>query len=214
MMYPPCPPWVGWYSLWTLPPMHFHPGWSGPAGGFGHGGFHAGDSCYGSIGHQQDRKALRQENWMVWFPRRHLQLLINRTSGGCPRMELLLVDQGTPRVRQGRGAKLQPTMTKQSPMRREVQMRWQQNRIGSQMRRQRPREKPRPARSGLQTRQFSFVGFRIEEDIEDYRARGGTSTSLLSSMTHTQLEEEDLTDEGALQHHPPGDLDKARMEGE
>jgi hypothetical protein len=65
------------------------------------------------------------------------------------------------------------------------------------MRRQRPREKPRPAHSSLQTGQFSFVGFRIEEDIKDYRARGGISTSLLSSMTHTQPEEEDLTDEGA-----------------
>jgi hypothetical protein len=32
MMYPPCPPWAGWYGLWALPPMYFHPGWSGPAG--------------------------------------------------------------------------------------------------------------------------------------------------------------------------------------
>jgi hypothetical protein len=30
MMYPPCPPWAGWYGPWTSPLMHFHPGWSGP----------------------------------------------------------------------------------------------------------------------------------------------------------------------------------------
>jgi hypothetical protein len=28
MMFPPCSPWVGWYSPWVPPPMHFHPGWS------------------------------------------------------------------------------------------------------------------------------------------------------------------------------------------
>jgi hypothetical protein len=27
MMFPPCPPWAGWYGPWVPPPMHFHPGW-------------------------------------------------------------------------------------------------------------------------------------------------------------------------------------------
>jgi hypothetical protein len=40
MMYPPCPPWAGWYGPRTPPPMHFHPGWSGPTQGFGHGGYY------------------------------------------------------------------------------------------------------------------------------------------------------------------------------
>jgi hypothetical protein len=62
IMYPPCPPWVGWYRPWALPPMHFHPGWLGPSEGFGHGGYYAGDGHYGSISHQQSRRNLRQEN--------------------------------------------------------------------------------------------------------------------------------------------------------
>jgi hypothetical protein len=65
MMYPPCPPWVGWYGLWTLLPMHYHPGWSGPAEGFSHEGYYTGDGCYGSIGHQQGRKSQRQKNQIV-----------------------------------------------------------------------------------------------------------------------------------------------------
>jgi hypothetical protein len=32
--------------------MHFHPGWSGPSEGFGHGGYYTGDGCYMSVGHQ------------------------------------------------------------------------------------------------------------------------------------------------------------------
>jgi hypothetical protein len=59
MMYPPYPPWAEWYGPWTPPPMHFHPGWSGPAEGFSHVGYYIGDSCYGSVGHQHDKKALR-----------------------------------------------------------------------------------------------------------------------------------------------------------
>jgi hypothetical protein len=38
---------------------------------------------------------------------------------------------------------------------------------------------------------------RAEEDLEDYHARDGTDTSLVSSRTHTQPKEEDPTDEGA-----------------
>jgi hypothetical protein len=30
--------------------MHFHPGWSGPARGFDHGGYHPGDGHYGDFG--------------------------------------------------------------------------------------------------------------------------------------------------------------------
>jgi hypothetical protein len=52
MMYPPCPPWAGWYELLAPPPpMHFHPRWLGPTEGFGHGGYDAGDDRYGSLGH-------------------------------------------------------------------------------------------------------------------------------------------------------------------
>jgi hypothetical protein len=29
--------------------MYFHPGWSKPAGGFDHGGYHTGDDCYRSV---------------------------------------------------------------------------------------------------------------------------------------------------------------------
>jgi hypothetical protein len=46
MLYPPFPTWAGWYGPWALPQVHFHPGWSGPAGGFDHGGYHLGDGCY------------------------------------------------------------------------------------------------------------------------------------------------------------------------
>jgi hypothetical protein len=57
MMCPPYPTWVGWYGPWTLPPMHFHLGWPGPAGGFGHRGYH--DDHYGGVGQQQTRQANR-----------------------------------------------------------------------------------------------------------------------------------------------------------
>jgi hypothetical protein len=65
MMYPPCPPWVGWYRPWTPPPMHFHSRWSRPTQGFGHGGYYIGDGRYRHVGHQQGRKASGQENWTV-----------------------------------------------------------------------------------------------------------------------------------------------------
>jgi hypothetical protein len=65
MMYPPCPPWVGWCGPCTAPPMHFHPGGSGPTQGFGHGCYYTGDSRYRHIGHQHGRKASGQENWIV-----------------------------------------------------------------------------------------------------------------------------------------------------
>jgi hypothetical protein len=65
MTYPPCPPWVRWYGSWAPPPMPFHPGWSGPAKGFGYGGFYARDNCYRHVSHQQDRGALGKENWTI-----------------------------------------------------------------------------------------------------------------------------------------------------
>jgi hypothetical protein len=49
--------------------MHFHPGWLGPAEGFGHEGYYTGDGRYGSVSHQHDRRAPRQENRMVWNPK-------------------------------------------------------------------------------------------------------------------------------------------------
>jgi hypothetical protein len=45
--------------------MHFHPGWSGHGEGFGHKRYDIGDGRYGSVSHQQDRKAPRQENQTV-----------------------------------------------------------------------------------------------------------------------------------------------------
>jgi hypothetical protein len=117
MMYPPCPPWAGWYGPWTSPSMHFHPKWSGLAEDFGHGGYYIRDGRYGSIGHQQDRRTPTQENQMVQnlepnsrFPRRQQHLLVSSTNSGCPRMNLLLMDQGAARVKQGRGVKLRPMM--------------------------------------------------------------------------------------------------------
>jgi hypothetical protein len=65
MMYPSCPPWVEWYSPWTPPQMHLHLGWLGLTKGFGHGGYYTGDDRYGSVGHQQDMKTQRKENWPV-----------------------------------------------------------------------------------------------------------------------------------------------------
>jgi hypothetical protein len=43
----------------------------------------------------------------------------------------------------------------------------------------------------------SFFRFRTEEAFEDYCTQDGSSTSLVSSRPHTQLEEEDPADEGA-----------------
>jgi hypothetical protein len=49
--------------------MHFHLGWSGPARGFGHGGYYVEDDCYEGVGHQEERRAPRQENRMVRNPK-------------------------------------------------------------------------------------------------------------------------------------------------
>jgi hypothetical protein len=74
---------------------------------------------------------------------------------------------------------------------------WQQSRIGSRRRRQRPRQRLGLAHSDHQTGPSSFFSFRTEEAFEDYRAQDGSGTSLVSSRPHAQLEEEDPADEGA-----------------
>jgi hypothetical protein len=43
----------------------------------------------------------------------------------------------------------------------------------------------------------SFSSLGIGANIEDYHAQGSSSSSLVSSMTHAQLEEEDPMDESA-----------------
>jgi hypothetical protein len=45
--------------------MHFHSGWSWHVEGFDHRVYYTRDSNYGSVGHQQDMKASRQENQIV-----------------------------------------------------------------------------------------------------------------------------------------------------
>jgi hypothetical protein len=47
-----------------------------------------------------------------------------------------------------------------------------------------------------QIRPSGFFSFRTEEALEYYCARDGSSTSLVSSGPHAQLEEEDPADEG------------------
>jgi hypothetical protein len=69
MMYPPYSPLPGWYRPWAPSPIPFHMGWSGLAGGFGYGGYYAGDGRYGHVSHQQDNWILRQENRMVRNPK-------------------------------------------------------------------------------------------------------------------------------------------------
>jgi hypothetical protein len=80
----------------------------------------------------------------------------------------------------------------------------------------------------FQTRPSDFCGFRVEEGFEDHHTQDGSSTSLVSSRSHTQPEEEDPVNEGTknegrggqegkrqiLQHHLTNDLDKERVEGE
>jgi hypothetical protein len=71
-----------------------------------------------------------------------------------------------------------------------------------------------------------FIGFWIEKCFKDHRTWDSTRTSLVSFRTHVQPEEEDPAEgtvvegrsgrEGerrALQNHPVGDPDEARMEG-
>jgi hypothetical protein len=78
------------------------------------------------------------------------------------------------------------------------------------------------------TRPSSFGSLRTEANVEDYRTRDSSSSSLVSSRTHTQSEEEDPMDEsakveggrglegksGRLQHYSAYVPDKARVEGE
>jgi hypothetical protein len=48
-----------------------------------------------------------------------------------------------------------------------------------------------------QTEPSDFGSFRTEAYVEDYHARDGFRTSLVSSRPHAQPEEEDPTNEGA-----------------
>jgi hypothetical protein len=63
-------------------------------------------------------------------------------------------------------------------------------------RRQRSELEQGPVRNSNQTGPSGFSGFRIEEDLEDYRAQDDTITSLVSTSTHNKLEKEDPTYEG------------------
>jgi hypothetical protein len=47
-----------------------------------------------------------------------------------------------------------------------------------------------------QTGMSNFCSLQPEVTVEDYRTRDNTSTSLVSSRSHAQPEEEDLADEG------------------
>jgi hypothetical protein len=47
-----------------------------------------------------------------------------------------------------------------------------------------------------QTGPSGFCGFKAEEGFDDHHARDSSNTSLVSSRPHSQLEEEDLMDEG------------------
>jgi hypothetical protein len=136
------------------------------------------------------------------------------------------VIHGVVRVRQGQGAKLQP-MAKWSALRRKAQNRLQQSRTSQKFRRQKSELKWGSAHGSSQTRPSGFSRFRIEEDFEDHRAWDGTNTSLVSTWTHAQPEEEDSEDESAeaerrgdregkrqaLQRYSTDDPDEARVEG-
>jgi hypothetical protein len=139
MMYPPCPPWVRWYGLWALPPMHFHLGCSGLARGFGHGGYQAEDDRYGGVVQQQTKQENRQSgipNRTIRFPRRQQKLQGSHTSNRCEDQRMLGV-RGTIKIRKGRRVKLRPMTTKRSPTRRRVHMWLQRSRTKPKTRRQR-----------------------------------------------------------------------------
>jgi hypothetical protein len=151
-----------------------------------------------------------------------------------------MVDQGAARVRQGQGAKLWPTM-EQSRTRPKVR-RQRRSRGGCNRVEQGPRledgDKDRswgqfavvtkPNSLVSQIGPSGFSEFRTEEDVEDHFTQDGTSTSLVSTGNHAQLEEEDPMDEGveakgrkgregersALQQHSASDPYEARMKGE
>jgi hypothetical protein len=55
----------------------------------------------------------------------------------------------------------------------------------------------KPDSSISQNRPSNFYSPRPEATVEDYRKWDSSSTSLVSSRPHTQLEEEDPVDEGA-----------------
>jgi hypothetical protein len=116
MMFPPCPPWAGWYGPWVPSLMHFHPGWSGPAQGFSHRGYYTGDGWYEHIGYQQGREALgrktgqlKMPNWTIRFPRRQRQHLVASRGRGHP-MSVLLISWEAVKRRWIRRINLRPMM--------------------------------------------------------------------------------------------------------
>jgi hypothetical protein len=125
LMYLPCPPWAGWYGLWTPPLMHFHPRWSGPPGGFGHGGYHARDGCYRGVSQQQNGK----ENRMVQNPAPDGPVSPKIAEAPGPqceqwihKLEVSVNKLGAIKTKQCRGMNLQ-LMTKRSTIWRKVQRR-------------------------------------------------------------------------------------------
>jgi hypothetical protein len=86
---------------------------------------------------------------------------------------------------------------KQNSMRRKVQRGLPYNRTRPKARRQRAEQKLGPVHNSRHTGPSGFSGFGTMEDIEEHHARDGTSTSLVSSRTHAQLEKVDPMDEGA-----------------
>jgi hypothetical protein len=210
MMYPPCPPWAGWYGTWASPLMHFHLGWSRPTQGFGHRGYYAGDGRYRHVGHQQDRRASGQKNQTVQNAKPdHLVSQEVATDPGHWHEQEVLKDGSSagqlgssqertgPRRESSANGKAKPD-TEKSP--EEVVV--EQNRI-SKLKVDQDRRRDQLAMTSKldspvsQTGPSGFVRFRIEGYIEDYHVQDGSSTSLVSSRPHVQPEEEDPADEGA-----------------
>jgi hypothetical protein len=180
MMYPPCPPWAGWYRPWVPPLMHLHPGWSRPAEGFVHRGYYVGDGHYRYVGHQQDMRASGQENQTMQNvkPDHPISSKIAAAPGHQHEREASKdgssVDQ--PGSSQGRTGPKSESLTngKQSPTWRRVQRWCQWSRTGSQRRRQRPGKKLGPARDGCQTRQSDFLNRTIQfRQAQDRRGHRG-----------------------------------------
>jgi hypothetical protein len=103
---------------------------------------------------------------------------------------------GAVRTRQGRGVKLRP-MTKWNKARRKVQRRLQWSRMRPRARRQGSKLRQGLVPSTNKTRWSGFSKISAKGKLEDYHARDGTSTLLVSTRAHTQSEETDSEVEGA-----------------
>jgi hypothetical protein len=87
-------------------------------------------------------------------------------------------------------------MTKRSMAQRKVQRRLLRSRTRPKARRSRLELMQWPISSSSQTRPSSFFRITTEGGFEEYRTRDSTGSSLVSFVTHAQLEEEDPMDEG------------------